>query len=85
MSNVPMTKLQAELQGFTVDTTCYPWLAYKGARFAPDACSHVMTHAEAALAELLREAITAFKTQNPKWDIADWMQRAEAAAVGGEA
>jgi len=30
-----MTKSEAEAQGFTVDTHCYPWLAYKGARFAP--------------------------------------------------
>jgi len=85
INKVPMSKLQAELQGFTVDTGVYPWFAYKGARVTPDAYAHVMTDAEAALAELLREAITAFKTQNPKWDIADWMQRAEAAAVGGEA
>jgi len=80
-----MTKLQAELQGFTVDTGVYPWFAYKGARVTPSAHTHVMTDAEAALAELLREAITAFKTQSKTWDIVDWMKRAEQAAVGSEA
>lgn len=31
----PMTKAEAEARGFTVDTTCYPWFAYKGPRFEP--------------------------------------------------
>lgn len=83
--SIPMTKLQAELQGFTVDTTCYPWLAYKGERFAPTHQADVMTAAEEALCGLLKEAIVAFKTQSKGWDIVSWMERAEAAAVGVEA
>ena len=31
-----ITYREALDQGYTVDTYCVPWLAYKGARFAPD-------------------------------------------------
>ncbi|CAG9229330.1 hypothetical protein [Burkholderia vietnamiensis] len=30
-----MDRALAEAAGYTVDTTVYPWLAYKGPRFAP--------------------------------------------------
>lgn len=30
-----MTDLEAEKQGFTIDCTCWPWVAYKGPRFDP--------------------------------------------------
>ena len=28
---------EAEADGWTVDHTCWPWLAYRGPRFDPDA------------------------------------------------
>ena len=30
------TAAGAEAAGYTVDRSCYPWVAYRGARFAPD-------------------------------------------------
>ena len=39
------TKERAEAQGFTVDTTTYPWTAYKGPRFEPVECYPVSTPA----------------------------------------
>jgi protein-tyrosine phosphatase len=31
-----MNAKQAKEQGYIIDTHCYPWVAYKGARFEPD-------------------------------------------------
>lgn len=31
-----MSATEAEASGFTIDRHIYPWVAYKGARFAPD-------------------------------------------------
>ena len=39
------SKDEAEAQGFTVDTTCYPWVGYKGPRFSPSVCIDVATPA----------------------------------------
>lgn len=49
-----LTKAQAEAEGFTVDTTCYPWFAYKGSRFAPQASRTVLTDLEAELLSLMK-------------------------------
>lgn len=38
-----LTREQAEAEGWTVDTHCYPWFAYKGGRFAPTATVPVVT------------------------------------------
>jgi hypothetical protein len=46
-----ITRKAAEAAGFTVDTGCYPWFGYKGARFAPDEHVRVFTDLEAALLE----------------------------------
>ena len=46
-----ITREQAEAAGMVVDTTCYPWLAYEGPRFAPTAQRHVYTDLEARLLE----------------------------------
>jgi hypothetical protein len=51
-----MTRRAAEAAGFTVDTGCYPWFGYKGARFAPDEHVRVFTDLEAALMEQLTAA-----------------------------
>jgi hypothetical protein len=32
----PITAKHAKRLGYTIDTTCYPWVAYKGSRFIPD-------------------------------------------------
>lgn len=45
----PMTRAEAEADGFTVDTGIYPWFAYKGPRFDPTDRRHVITDAEAML------------------------------------
>jgi hypothetical protein len=46
-----LTPEEARAAGFTIDDTCYPWLAYKGPRFRPDEWRHVFTDTEA---EMLR-------------------------------
>jgi hypothetical protein len=51
-----ITRRAAEAAGFTVDTGCYPWFGYKGARFAPDEHVRVLTDLEAALMEQLTAA-----------------------------
>jgi hypothetical protein len=51
-----ITRTAAEAAGFTVDTGCYPWFGYKGARFAPDEHVRVFTDLEAALMEQLTAA-----------------------------
>jgi hypothetical protein len=48
-----ITRKAAEAAGFTVDTGCYPWFGYKGARFAPDEHVRVLTDLEATLMEQL--------------------------------
>lgn len=45
----PMTRAEAEADGFIVDTGTYPWFAYKGPRSMPTDRRHVVTDAEAAL------------------------------------
>lgn len=40
-----MTAEEAEQAGFTVDRHCYPWVAYKGPRFAPTETAPVKTPA----------------------------------------
>ncbi len=37
---------QARNDGFTVDTSCYPWVAYKGPRFNPAVFKYIRTDAE---------------------------------------
>lgn len=49
-----LTRLQAESLGYAVDTTCYPWLAYRGFRSAPTESNEVLTDREAELIETLR-------------------------------
>jgi hypothetical protein len=44
-----LTPGEARDQGFTVDTTTYPWTAYKGPRFAPTEWRDCFTEHEAAL------------------------------------
>lgn len=48
---------QAEVQGFIVDTHCYPWLAYKGDRFAPTEHMDCLTDLEAKLLAQLRKYV----------------------------
>jgi len=40
---------EARERGFTIDTHCYPWLAYKGPRFAPTDTAECYTDQEAEL------------------------------------
>ena len=44
-----LTIREAKEQGYTVDTTCYPHLGYKGPRFAPTEAVKVLTVREADL------------------------------------
>lgn len=49
-----MTILQAVSLGFTVDSTCYPPVAYKGERFSPDEWHKCHTDNEAELRSAVR-------------------------------
>lgn len=51
-----MCKGEAEALGFAVDTSCYPWVAYKGTRFQPDEMKCILTDREYQLALLAKEA-----------------------------
>lgn len=51
-----MSKAEAEGQGFTVDTSCYPWFAYTGPRFNPVEMKYILTDREHQLALLAKEA-----------------------------
>jgi len=31
-----LTAVQLEARGYTIDRSCYPWLAYRGPRFGPE-------------------------------------------------
>jgi hypothetical protein len=51
-SSDPVWKTEAEhykAAGFIVDTTCYPWIAYKGPRFAPTEYKCIKTDLESQL------------------------------------
>lgn len=53
MTKQTITPAQAREQGYTIDDTCYPWVAYKGPRFAPDDFQWCFTELEARMAETL--------------------------------
>lgn len=53
----PMSRTEAEADGFTVDTGVYPWFAYKGQRMAPTDRCVVMTDAEAVLFDYLTHQV----------------------------
>jgi hypothetical protein len=53
--NKVLTPQEAKQQGFHVDTSCYPWLAYKGPRFKPEEAHHCFTDLEASLMLRLAE------------------------------
>ncbi len=44
-----ITVQAAEHNGFEIDRSCYPWIAYKGPRFDPDETHTVVTPAHNAL------------------------------------
>lgn len=44
-----------ESEGFIVDKTCYPWVAYKGPRFQPTAIHYIMTDNESTLKLQLKQ------------------------------
>lgn len=55
---------EARAQGFTVDTTCYPHFAYKGARFQPEESRRVFTETEAELLAALEDAVFQLRRLN---------------------
>jgi len=56
-----MNRTQAEDEGYTVDDTCYPWIAYKGPRFKPSEYHRIPTDKETLLAGALRDTFTEYK------------------------
>jgi hypothetical protein len=59
-----MTRKNAEAAGFTVDTSCYPWFAYRGPRFRPTEQADVFTDLEAELLGLQPPEETAVPVQS---------------------
>lgn len=45
--SAPRNRREAQAQGFVVDDTCYPWVAYKGPRFATLEAHEIPTDKEA--------------------------------------
>jgi hypothetical protein len=56
--SVFLSKAAAEAEGFVVDTHVYPWFAYKGPRFRPDASRDCLTDMEADMLAALKEMVT---------------------------
>jgi hypothetical protein len=52
-----LTPKEARVQGFQLDTTCYPWVAYKGPRFKPEVLEHCLTDVEAGLLHSLERML----------------------------
>jgi len=50
---MPLSRKDAEAQGFIVDTTTYPWFAYRGPRFNPEKFEYVDTDKEVLVPELV--------------------------------
>lgn len=73
------TPEQAKAAGFTVDTTCYPWVAYKGPRFAPEVWELILTDREADLLQAV-EALLA-DTVNYHKPLAETVKSAEEQVV----
>lgn len=61
-----LTKEQAEKQGYNVDTTCYPWLGYKGPRFAPTETITVFMDEEVQLRQWIVDALIMLEEENIK-------------------
>lgn len=63
------SRAEAESKGYSVDEHCYPWIAYKGARFSPDEWHHVLTDVEhEALNCLIRIVEIPNKQDGGDWD-----------------
>lgn len=58
-----LSREEAEASGWIVDTSCYPWVAYKGARFKPDDSMRVLTDLEAELTKALRTVLKGIDKQ----------------------
>lgn len=50
------TQEEYKAEGFTIDSSCYPWVAYKGPRLASTESHHCLTDLEAELATALEMA-----------------------------
>lgn len=48
---------ELKTQGFIIDNTCYPWVAYKGPRFNPTEFFWCYTDEEARLREWLKRIL----------------------------
>lgn len=52
-----ITQTEAKALGYTIDTHCYPHVAYKGGRMQPDVWRYVFTAREAELRHALEESV----------------------------
>ncbi len=59
MKRERITPAQAVAEGFDVDRSCYPWIAYRGPRFNPDVYRECMTANEAELVDAFRSLLRA--------------------------
>lgn len=53
-------------RGYTVDDTCYPWIGYKGPRFAPSEKCSVLTDLETLLIQALNGMLVATNANLPE-------------------
>jgi len=74
--NKKLTIKEAQKQGFIVDTTCYPHIAYKGVRFAPTKIINVYTEEESKFIEAIKYAFDTRELHRYRPDV--WMFSLEA-------
>jgi hypothetical protein len=63
-----ITPAEARAQGYTIDQTCYPWVAYKGERFSTHDWRWIYTDDEAELLGCLTAARSVAKEAGALWD-----------------
>jgi hypothetical protein len=63
-----VTRKEAEERGYTVDRSCYPWVAYKGLRFNPEEWKPILTDLE----EELLGALQALKSDQAYQQLHGW-------------
>lgn len=74
-----------EAQGFTVDKTCSPWVAYKGPRFNPTEWHTIRNDNESVLADALLALLAHYKQLVDSGDAGNWDCETETEVIDARA
>lgn len=55
-------------EGYNIDETCYPWVAYRGSRFNPDVWHRIMTDRESQLKLALKTVTDGMEAASEQLD-----------------